>query len=278
MMASETVAKTGWLIAALGVLGAFLVIGIVLDAVAPAPSGPALSSLATSPQGVAAWAELLARDGHPVSQLRTGLAAAHLSPRATLVVLAEPGGTPASGPGDGAAGLRFLASGGRLVTAGLPLRIPAALAHQVIQLGDPGFLENAHLAEGDNAVRALSLAGAPGRPIVFDEAIHGYGPSSGLAALPGRWWASLAGIAVALAAWALSRARRLGGPDPIPATAQAPRRAYVDALAVAVGSARERRELRDLVNERRAAEARLAGGERAGRRGSARLPGLGSAR
>ena len=55
--------RAGWVTAAVGVLAAFAVVGLISDAIAPTPQGPASSSYATTPAGVAAWAELLARAG-----------------------------------------------------------------------------------------------------------------------------------------------------------------------------------------------------------------------
>lgn len=79
--------RWGWTSAALAVLAAFLVLGLLADAFAPAPSGPAGSAYATTPAGVAAWAELLARAGHPVGVLRVPLSDARPPAGSTLVVL-----------------------------------------------------------------------------------------------------------------------------------------------------------------------------------------------
>jgi hypothetical protein len=78
------------------------------------PGGPTSSSYATASDGLAAYAELLARQGHAVARLRTSLAEAALDPAATLV-LADPGSPDA---GDGPALADFLRAGGRLVIAG----------------------------------------------------------------------------------------------------------------------------------------------------------------
>ena len=47
-------------------------------------------------------------------------------------------------------------------------------------LADASPLENAYLAEADNAAFALGLAGGAGRRVVFVEGVHGYGERSGL--------------------------------------------------------------------------------------------------
>jgi hypothetical protein len=79
------------------------------------PSGPESSSYATAGDGLAAYAELLARHGHPVQRLRVSLDRAGLDPGATLV-LAD----PRSGltEDEGRALAEFVRAGGRLVAAG----------------------------------------------------------------------------------------------------------------------------------------------------------------
>ena len=81
---------SGWQRAALAVV--VVVVGINLLAAAvgalvPSPSGPASSSYATAPRGIAAYAELLEREGHPVRQLRERPDRAQLDPAATVVLL-----------------------------------------------------------------------------------------------------------------------------------------------------------------------------------------------
>lgn len=78
------------------------------------PGGPRSSSYATSGSGLAAVAQLLEDAGHPVRRLRTGLDRADLDPSGTLIVADLAGGTPAEAD----AVARFVAAGGRLVTAG----------------------------------------------------------------------------------------------------------------------------------------------------------------
>ena len=220
--------RLAWSALALSVLLAFAVIGALFAAFAPTPSGPALSSYATTPDGLAAWAELLARDGHSVTQLRRPLASTRLPADGTLVIL---GGSQMLSPADSRALTRFVSAGGWLVTGGTQRPRVGGLRGRVIGLADPGFVENRGLARGANAFRALELAGPPSRPVFFDEAVHGYGPAIGLAALPERWWFAIVLLALALGAWALSRAVRLGGSDPVAAAPAAPRTAYVEAMA-----------------------------------------------
>lgn len=78
------------------------------------PGGPPSSSYATAPEGLAAYADLLAARGHPVGRLRTGLDRAGLDPAETLVVADADGLTPQ----EAAAVARFVAAGGRLVATG----------------------------------------------------------------------------------------------------------------------------------------------------------------
>ncbi len=78
------------------------------------PGGPTSSSYATAGDGLAAYAELLARNGHAVERVRTSLDKATLDPGSTLVVADPAGVTPA----ELEAIARFVGAGGRLVAAG----------------------------------------------------------------------------------------------------------------------------------------------------------------
>ncbi len=89
------------------------VVSLVVSSVRPEPSGKDGSAYATQPRGVAAYAELLRRAGHPVGYLREPLAEARLDPAATIVVL------DADLERDERAALaRFVRAGGRLVAGG----------------------------------------------------------------------------------------------------------------------------------------------------------------
>lgn len=297
----------GWAAAAVGVVLLFVVLGLASEAFTPAPQGPAGSSYATTPAGVAAWAELLTRSGREVVQLRAPLDQAGLPPTATLVVLGATSLSPAAGRGLA----RFVRAGGRLVigggdpsatlpallakapgwtASGPPVVHPVARAPEVAGvdtvltggagawtsgpgtpvlagsgnavltvlglgrgridlLADATPLENRLLASADNAQLALNLAGPAGTPVLFAEALHGFGEATGLAAIPTRWWLTFAGLCLAWAAWALARGRRIGPaeapePDPVP-----PRSAYVDALARTMVRRRDRQALEQLVSE-----------------------------
>ena len=101
-------------------------------------------------------------------------------------------------------------------------------------LADSSPLQNQLLAHADNARLGLSLAGAPGRTVQFEEASHGYGGGRGLAALPTRWKWALIGLLVAALLAVASRIRRLGPATPPAPPTPPPRRLHVEALASAL--------------------------------------------
>jgi hypothetical protein len=93
----------GWNLVALG-----------LDRTGGRPGGPRSSTYATAPEGLAAYADLLRRAGHPVVRLRATPREAALDPAATVVLL-DP---PALAAADVEALRRFVDGGGRLVAGG----------------------------------------------------------------------------------------------------------------------------------------------------------------
>ena len=99
---------------AAAVLVVLVVIAVLLGAATPGPRGPESSSYATSPQGIAAWATLLERIGHPIRRLRVRLDDADLDTEATLVLL-DP---DAVADGEVAALRRFMRDGGSAVLGG----------------------------------------------------------------------------------------------------------------------------------------------------------------
>lgn len=151
-------------------------------------------------------------------------------------------------------------------------------AGKLLMLADASPLQDAYLARADNAALAVALAGPAGHRVTFAESVHGYGAASGLAALPTRWKWALIGLLLAAAVAVASRFRRLGDPDPVPDLPQPPRRAHVEALALAlkrtgqpaaaVAPVRERaRELviaRAGLDERAGPQAVLAGAQQLG--------------
>jgi Domain of unknown function (DUF4350) len=109
-------ARRTWI--AVGVLGgAIVLVNVALVLVrhyTSDPGGPTSSSYATAPTGLAAYADLLARDGRRVTQLRDAPARVRLDAGSTVVLL-DPDDVRR---GDARALRRFLDAGGRLVAGG----------------------------------------------------------------------------------------------------------------------------------------------------------------
>ena len=269
------------------------IVATVVNQFTPHSGGTASSSYATASDGLAGYAALLMKSGHPVSRLRTPPRHADLDPHSTLVmldpnvVLAEDvsrlrsfveaggrlitggrapeawlsellGGSPdwtAKAPQSArtlvpvaeTAGVQFVESDGTgaFTQAGATLPVLGdghqALATvvnlgagRIVLLADSSPLQNHLLADADDAALGLAIAGAPGRPVSFEEAVHGYGEAHGLAALPTRWKWALGGLLLAALVAVAARFRRLGPPEPTPVAPQPPRRAHVDALASAL--------------------------------------------
>jgi hypothetical protein len=106
----------GWRVALvfLAIVVALNVVAAIGNRLAPQPTGPPYSSYSTTRDGTAALAELLARQGHPVSRLRGSLSGAEPDPAATVFLL---GADRLSGRESNALG-DFLRRGGRLVAGG----------------------------------------------------------------------------------------------------------------------------------------------------------------
>jgi hypothetical protein len=98
----------------LAALIALYLLAFALGRIFHTRGGPASSSFATVPAGLAAYSELLTRSGHPVTAIRAGLDSAELGPATTVVVL----DADAVAPSDAAALRRFVTAGGRLVAGG----------------------------------------------------------------------------------------------------------------------------------------------------------------
>ncbi|HWH12152.1 MAG TPA: DUF4350 domain-containing protein [Solirubrobacteraceae bacterium] len=109
---SAPVARIGLYL--LAVLAGLVVVSAAVNAFVPSQHGPTSSSYATTPGGLAAYAELLARAGHPVAQLRRAPANGVFRPSETVVLL-DP---DAVLPSQGRALHAFVAAGGDLVTGG----------------------------------------------------------------------------------------------------------------------------------------------------------------
>lgn len=104
-------------------------------------------------------------------------------------------------------------------------------AGRMILAADVTPFLNAAIGAADNAAFAFAVVGENGRPVVFNEYVHGFADSEGLSGLPESWlWALGLGL-VALAAYLLSIGRRLGPPEIIERDLAPARREYLDALA-----------------------------------------------
>jgi Domain of unknown function (DUF4350) len=228
----------GTLAAAIAVL-ALVVVAVVLGRAPQQPSGPASSSYATTPDGLAAYATLLERAGHDVRRVRAPLDEHTPAAGDTLVIV---DGTRLTY--DQEAGLRrFLNRGGRAILAGTAVtELPGDGSDHMRQIGrgtatfvpDPTPLRNRALAQDDNAAFALRLAGPSSRRIAFLESVHGYREQTGLAALPAGVKTTLWLLALAALAFLLLRGRRLGPPELPQRPLPPPRRAHVEALAAAL--------------------------------------------
>jgi len=250
------------------------------------PGGHRSSAYATQNDGLAAYAELLARAGHPIDVTRVPLHDGTLDPATTVVVL-DPDTVSYDEAG---VLLTFVVNGGRLITGGTNPSYFTALRQDpplwaapgrtewtqvdpsltpisnVVSAGDARFsqlgasraligdasdalvteapvgkgmivfiadaspLQNRLLGTADNAALGLALAGGSTRTVVFPEGVHGYGPSSGLAAIPTEWKIALVGIAIAGLVLMWARGRRLGPPEDASRPLPPPRAAYVDAV------------------------------------------------
>ena len=271
----------GWRIA-LTIVALLIVVNLALRLLGTltggTPGGPRSSSYATSPQGDAAFADLLGHAGHPVQQVRS---LPHRSPPDTgsTVFLLDP---PAVGTQDLQALQSFVRDGGRLVVSGLSRETVGELAPSasgrrirvqgieietrrlgrgsVVVLADSTPLQNRSLGDGNNAAFGLALAGPRNRPVAFLESYHGYGAGSGLSALPLSWKLLLAGLGLSAIVYMVARGRRFGPPEEEGRSLAPPRREYVDSLAAVVARSRKRdaavgpvrREARDAVVRRAA--------------------------
>jgi hypothetical protein len=99
------------------------------------------------------------------------------------------------------------------------------------------------------------------------ESVHGYGETTGLAALPARLGWALVLVGAAALVLIAARWRRLGPPEPVERPLFPPRRAYVDALAATLARSRDRTAAVESV--RSAARERLARRAAIGRDASA---------
>jgi hypothetical protein len=127
---------------------------------------------------------------------------------------------------------------------------------RALLLSDVSPVQNRSLDEADNAARALGLAGEGRRKVIFVEGVHGFGETRGLAALPGDWKWTLAGLGLAgvVLMWAIGR--RFGPPEDDRRPLPPPRRRFVDAHALTL--ARTHKPSEAVAPVRAAARERLA--------------------
>ena len=145
------------------------------------PSGPASSAYGTTPEGAAAYEELLRQAGHRVTRSRQLPRNLHPSPNTTLVLL-DPGLIDEP---DGAALRAFVESGGRLVAAGA-LR---GWLHELLD-APPEWSADA-VEEADTLAPRSELAGI--RDVVAD--YGSWSPAGGTLPLLGRGKRSLLTLA-----------------------------------------------------------------------------------
>ena len=112
--------------------------------------------------------------------------------------------------------------------------VAAAFDHgrgRIVLLADVTPVMNSSIAAADNAAFSLGIVGEGGRPVVFDEYVHGYADEEGLTALPDAWlWAFGLG-AIALIAYLIAIGSRLGPPEEPDRMLAPARRRYLDAMA-----------------------------------------------
>lgn len=151
--------------------------------------------------------------------------------------------------------LPILACGGRVSAT---VAAVGGAGGRVVLLGDSGPLQNQWLAAREDATFGLDLAG-PGRRVVFDEQVHGFGAPSGPAGLPAPARAALVLGLLALAAAAAATATRPHSRPAVAAPGPPGRRVLVDALGASLARGRPEQVA---VPVQRAARSALA--ERAG--------------
>lgn len=103
---------------------------------------------------------------------------------------------------------------------------------RLVLLADPAVLSNAFI--GTNAPLGLAIVGEPGRPIVFDEHVHGYGSDSAITAIPPRWRTALVLLLLAALVWLWSIGSRFAPAEPADRVFPPARGLYVDALAASL--------------------------------------------
>lgn len=168
---------------AVGLLAAVVALNVLLSllhaALGGTPGGPASSSYATDAGGAAAYAALLARAGHPVTQINASPHTAHLRPSGTAVLL-DP--AEAVSIADAAALRRFVSAGGRLVLGGpaglwlgrivpdAPTWSAASVGQAQLLVPEPDLVGVGSVADGGSGEwlggSALPVLGRPGASLL----------------------------------------------------------------------------------------------------------------
>jgi hypothetical protein len=207
-----------------------------------------------TPDGLSALAAHLGAGGRVVTIGATGatwagaLVGSDLGWQPDGTTRPAPAGTLLAGLDDlrGAGAGSFAPPGPGVTVEAGPADAPVVVsAGGLVAVADPTLLQNAHLADGDNAALAVVLttapaasgppaAGGPPARVAFAEAEHGYGAARGLDAVPGRWRATAVGLVLATLLGFWSVGQRLGPAEATDRLLPPPRRAYVDALAAAL--------------------------------------------
>ena len=138
------------------------------------------------------------------------------------------------------------------------LDVAAVGRGRALLLADSSPLQNGKLARADNARLASALAGPPARRVLFFENYHGFGPGTGLSAIPARWQLAILLAGIATLVFMLARVRRLGPAEHATRPFAPSRREYVDSLAATLARTSDRgeaiaplrRELRDRITRR----------------------------
>jgi hypothetical protein len=172
--------RVRFLLGAVLVLVAFGVVLAVIDRLAPAPKGPKSSSYATSPQGLAAYAAVLERNGHTVRRLRRSITDQPPRDGETLIVLDPAALEPKESQAIG----EWVHRGGRLVAGGdadaswldevlddpPEIAFGAAAAHEpLVPVAEPVGVDEVESVAGtawDRVGGALPVLGPADAPLV----------------------------------------------------------------------------------------------------------------
>ena len=80
----------------------------------------------------------------------------------------------------------------------------------VIAIPNSPIVSNKLLAQDDNAIFSLSIAGSPDSTVTFIEGVHGYNDTTGFAGMPLNWRVAIVGLFVAFVIFATAKGRRFG--------------------------------------------------------------------